>query len=80
MPSISVSSWLTMRRSTSPFVFSRLGAIESICTCPSVMTHANMLKEDRLKVGITDGLVRLSIGLEDPADLIASLKASLDAL
>ena len=41
---------------------------------------ANMLKEDRLKVGITDGLVRLSIGLEDPADLIASLKASLDAL
>ena len=57
-----------------------LGAVESICTCPSVMTHANMLKEDRLKVGITDGLVRLSIGLEDPADLIASLKASLDAL
>ena len=55
-------------------------AIESICTCPAVMTHANMLAEDRLKVGITDGLVRLSIGLEDPADLIASLKASLDAL
>merc|ERR1719300_1266253 len=44
-----------------------LGAVESICTCPSVMTHANMLQEDRLKVGITDGLVRLSIGLEDPA-------------
>ena len=30
-----------------------LGAVESICTCPSVMTHANMLQEDRLKVGIT---------------------------
>merc|ERR1712205_51123 len=37
-----------------------LGAIESICTCPSVMTHANMLQEDRLKVGITDGFVRIS--------------------
>lgn len=57
-----------------------LGAIESICTCPSVMTHANMLTEDRLKVGITDGFVRLSCGIEDPDDLIASLKQSLDAL
>ena len=57
-----------------------LGAIESICTCPSVMTHANMLTEDRLKVGITDGFVRISCGLEDPDDLIAALKSSLDAL
>jgi len=57
-----------------------LGAIESICTCPAVMTHANMLTEDRLKVGITDGFVRISCGLEDPDDLIASLKQSLDAL
>merc|ERR1712157_568958 len=39
-----------------------LGATESIITCPAVMTHANMLKEDRLKVGITDGFVRISCG------------------
>mmetsp|Transcript_34807 Transcript_34807/g.42939 ORF Transcript_34807/g.42939 Transcript_34807/m.42939 type:complete len:412 (-) Transcript_34807:322-1557(-) len=57
-----------------------LGAIESIITCPSVMTHANMLKEDRLKVGITDGFVRVSCGIEDANDLIKSLKKSLDAL
>jgi cystathionine beta-lyase/cystathionine gamma-synthase len=57
-----------------------LGAVESICTCPAVMTHGNMLLEDRLKVGITDGFVRLSCGLEDPDDLIASLKLSLDML
>jgi len=57
-----------------------LGAIESICTCPSVMTHANMLQEDRLKVGITDGFVRISCGIEDADDLISSLKQSLDAL
>mmetsp|Transcript_20533 Transcript_20533/g.42018 ORF Transcript_20533/g.42018 Transcript_20533/m.42018 type:complete len:424 (-) Transcript_20533:201-1472(-) len=57
-----------------------LGAVESICTCPSVMTHANMLQEDRLKVGITDGFVRISCGIEDADDLIASLKQSLDAL
>ena len=39
-----------------------------------------MLTEDRLKVGITDGFTRISCGLEDPDDLIASLKQSLDAL
>ena len=44
------------------------------------MTHANMLKEDREKVGITDGMVRVSCGIEDKADLIAALKKSLDAL
>jgi cystathionine gamma-lyase len=57
-----------------------LGAAESIITCPSVMTHANMIKEDRLKVGITDGFVRVSCGLEDAVDLISALKDALDAL
>merc|ERR1712176_1373156 len=57
-----------------------LGAVESIITCPSVMTHANMLKEDREKVGISDGFVRVSCGIEDAKDLIASLEKSLDAL
>ena len=57
-----------------------LGATESILTCPAVMTHGNMLKEDRLKVGITDGFVRVSCGIEDTEDLIASLKKALDNL
>jgi cystathionine beta-lyase/cystathionine gamma-synthase len=57
-----------------------LGAVESIITCPSVMTHANMLPEDRLKVGITDGFIRISCGIEDAKDLITALKTSLDAL
>jgi len=57
-----------------------LGAVESIITCPSVMTHANMLKEDRLKVGITDGFIRVSCGIEDPNDLIAALANALDKL
>lgn len=57
-----------------------LGATESIITCPAVMTHANMLKEDRLKVGITDGFVRVSCGIEDATDLIRALKTALDAL
>eukprot|EP00399_MALV-I-05_sp_L67-4_P000148 gene149-27_t len=43
----------------------------------AVMTHANMLKEDRLKVGITDGFIRVSCGIEDADDLIRTLDASL---
>merc|ERR1719426_488126 len=57
-----------------------LGATESIITACAVMTHANMLKEDRLKVGITDGFIRVSVGIEDPDDLIRSLKDALDNL
>jgi cystathionine beta-lyase/cystathionine gamma-synthase len=57
-----------------------LGATESIITCPAVMTHANMLPEDRLKAGITDGFVRVSCGIEDTDDLIRSLKVALDNL
>lgn len=44
------------------------------------MTHANMEKEDRLKVGITDGFVRVSCGVEDSEDLIRALKVALDNL
>mmetsp|Transcript_11030 Transcript_11030/g.26327 ORF Transcript_11030/g.26327 Transcript_11030/m.26327 type:complete len:420 (-) Transcript_11030:227-1486(-) len=57
-----------------------LGATESIITACAVMTHANMLKEDREKVGISDGFIRISCGLEDPDDLIAALKKALDNL
>jgi len=55
-----------------------LGATESIITACAVMTHANMLKEDRLKVGITDGFIRISCGIEDSADLIGALEVALE--
>merc|ERR1712187_203819 len=55
-----------------------LGATESIITACAVMTHANMLKEDRLKVGITDGFIRVSCGIEDSKDLIKALNAALE--
>jgi len=57
-----------------------LGATESIITACAVMTHANMLKEDRLKVGITDGFIRISCGIEDSEDLIRALKVALDQI
>jgi cystathionine beta-lyase/cystathionine gamma-synthase len=55
-----------------------LGATESIITACAVMTHANMQKEDRLKVGISDGFIRVSCGIEDSDDLIKSLGVALE--
>ena len=51
-----------------------LGGIESLIEHPASMTHAGMGHADRLEAGITDGLVRYSVGIEDPADLIADLE------
>jgi len=55
-----------------------LGQTESIITACAVMTHANMVVEDRLKVGITDGFIRVSCGIEDADDLIKSLELALE--
>jgi cystathionine gamma-synthase len=44
------------------------------------MTHASMTPEARRRAGITDSVIRLSIGLEDPADLIGDLSQALDTL
>lgn len=57
-----------------------LGSVESLVTHSVTMTHADMPKEERLAAGITDGLVRLSAGLESAEDLIADLKQALDGL
>ncbi|WP_031404979.1 cystathionine beta-lyase [Geobacillus vulcani] len=54
-----------------------LGAVESILSHPAKMSHAAMPKEERLRRGITDGLLRLSVGLEDVNDLIADVEQAL---
>lgn len=54
-----------------------LGGVESLLTIPSLQTHSDMAKEDRLKLGITDELLRLSTGLENPQDLAADLTQAL---
>ena len=54
-----------------------LGAVESLITHPVTMTHGSVPREERLAIGITDGLIRLSVGLEEPCDLIADLDQAL---
>lgn len=56
-----------------------LGAAETLITHPVSMTHGSVPPEQRAAAGITDGLVRLSVGLEDPDDIIADLEQALRA-
>ena len=55
-----------------------LGAVETLITHPASMTHADIPRPQREALGIAEGLVRLSVGLEDPADIIADLAQALD--
>lgn len=54
-----------------------LGAVESLISLPAQMTHASIPRERRLELGITDGLIRVSVGIEDSADLIEDLEQAL---
>ena len=56
-----------------------LGAAETLITHPASMTHSAVPDEQRQSAGITDGLVRLSVGLENPADIIADLEQALQS-
>ena len=57
-----------------------LGGVESLISHPASMTHASVPRIEREKVGLTDGLVRISVGIEDVQDLIADLEQALSVL
>lgn len=54
-----------------------LGGVESLAGHPASMTHASIPREERKKIGVVDALIRLSVGIEDEADLIADLKQAI---
>jgi methionine-gamma-lyase len=57
-----------------------LGGVETLIQHPASMTHAGMSRESRLEAGITDGLVRLSVGCEGTEDILADFRQGLDLL
>ncbi len=70
-----------MRFATSVKVFTlaeSLGGVESLVNHPATMTHASIPKPEREKAGVVDGLLRLSVGVEDIEDLIADIAQALD--
>ena len=57
-----------------------LGGVETLISHPASMTHAAIGEEGRRKLGITDGLVRISVGIEDVEDIVADLEQALAAV
>ncbi|NVK07424.1 MAG: cystathionine gamma-synthase [Tenacibaculum sp.] len=69
---------LTFLENTKIFTLAEsLGGVESLVSHPVTMTHASIPEADRLKIGITDSLIRLSVGVEDIDDLLADLEQAL---
>jgi cystathionine beta-lyase/cystathionine gamma-synthase len=64
-------------RVTIPLVAPSLGGVESLLTRPAATSHSGLTREERLKIGITDGLIRMSVGIEDTDDLIEDLREAL---
>ena len=62
------------------YLAENLGAVETLITHPVTMTHADVPREQREAAGITDGLIRLSVGLEDPQDVIADLEQAFASI
>jgi O-succinylhomoserine sulfhydrylase len=58
-------------------ISNNLGDTKSLATHPATTTHMRIGAEERARLGITDGIIRLSVGLEDPADLIEDLTQAL---
>ena len=54
-----------------------LGGVESLIEHPAIMTHASIPEDQRARIGISDSLIRLSVGIEDADDLIADLAQAL---
>jgi len=57
-----------------------LGGVESLASQPRFTSHAAMPKASRAELGIPDGFVRLSVGIEDPEDLVADVERALDRI
>lgn len=75
----SVDTAVKVLSSTKVFALAEsLGGIESLINHPASMTHASIPREERIKNGLTDSLIRLSVGIEDADDLIEDLQQAID--
>jgi cystathionine gamma-lyase/cystathionine beta-lyase/cystathionine gamma-lyase/homocysteine desulfhydrase len=57
-----------------------LGGVETLISHPATMTHAALGAEGRKQIGLTDGMVRISVGIEDTQDILADLDQALAAI
>ena len=74
----SVENAMRVLSSTHLFALAEsLGGVESLINHPASMTHASIPREDRIRNGLTDSLIRLSVGIEDAEDLIEDLRQAI---
>jgi cystathionine beta-lyase/cystathionine gamma-synthase len=66
-----------MERARIPAKAPSLGGVESLLTRPATTSHSSLAPEERRRIGVTDSLIRMSVGIEDPADLIEDLEQAL---
>ena len=67
-----------IKQTTLPIVAPSLGGPETLLTRPALTSHAGMDPDERHKAGISDGLIRMSVGLESPEEIAADLMQALD--
>jgi cystathionine beta-lyase/cystathionine gamma-synthase len=67
-----------MRNTTIPVIAPSLGGTQTLLTRPAITSHSGMEREERLRAGIADGLVRMSVGIEDTDEIIEDLGRALD--
>jgi cystathionine beta-lyase/cystathionine gamma-synthase len=68
-----------MNRTTLPVIAPSLGGVETLLTRPATTSHSGMSRDDRERLGVTDGLIRMSVGLEATDELIEDLEQALNA-
>jgi cystathionine beta-lyase/cystathionine gamma-synthase len=66
-----------MEKTTLPVIAPSLGGIETLLTRPAITSHSGMPQEERRRLGISDSLIRMSVGIEAAEDLIADLEQAL---
>jgi cystathionine beta-lyase/cystathionine gamma-synthase len=69
-----------MRNVSIPIIAPSLGGVESLLTRPAATSHSGMSPEDRKRLGITDGLIRASIGIEATEDLVKDFGEAFEAI
>ena len=69
-----------IKSTTLPIIAPSLGGVQTLLTRPATTSHAGLSREERLRAGISDGLIRMSVGIEETGELIDDLAAALAAL
>jgi cystathionine beta-lyase/cystathionine gamma-synthase len=67
-----------MKKTTLPVIAPSLGGIETLLTRPATTSHAGLSREERRQLGISEALIRMSVGIESPEDIVDDFRQALE--